>query len=580
MSGGTSSGNIVTEAVATYGVRTWLTTAKADAFGVISDAQLESIIGANWFNNVDDNLKQVNAWFNGTGEAAHIMAAEATIGALTFDSTPSLMVGSGALTDAPTTADDVVIGNLGGTDRGVSILSTSVGRLVFVDTAATLTGYVAYTHATDTLSLGVGGATEVNLTATTLAPHANGGLALGTSSLRYSAAHVTDATAYSTLTVGDGTGSPSGTINRDTAGTGDLIFAVEGVTKWRWRHAADDSLLLGRFSGGVLQDSITFNESGGITTPSDLFVLGSAEISGDLQVGGLTANALELSSGLTITSSTASATLGNGLGAVELDLNGSTSTVKFRSTSVLRYEATCNGTTFAVKRYSGGVYADAITYDSNGVVMPSVVVVGDDASSLSVLGVAKDNAGSARMAFFSEGTARWYWSFDSSEDLNLVRLDSGGNIQSTCTFSNSTGAWSLPNDLSLTGASRTLTLGDNSGAATFVISKTTGTSGAINFLSNATKRWALRNDTSQNLLFERFNSSAVLQDTTTVSNGDGSWSFPAGIGVSGQTRRLTSGSGAPSASATNGDIYWRIDGTISTTFYVRIGGVWTAAVWT
>ena len=36
-------------------VRTWLTTVKADAFGVISDAQLDSIIGANWFNNVDDN---------------------------------------------------------------------------------------------------------------------------------------------------------------------------------------------------------------------------------------------------------------------------------------------------------------------------------------------------------------------------------------------------------------------------------------------------------------------------------------------------------------------------------------------
>ena len=200
MSGGTSAGNIITEAAATYGARTWIDITKVDELGVIADAQLDAIIAANWFNNVDDNLIQVNAWMNGTGVAPHVRATIgtiATVNATAIVSTDiettnldvtnltvsavdvaALVVGAGSLSDGVSTADDLVVGDLSATDRGVTILSTSVARLCFADTAATLTGFVSYTHATDTLALGVAGTAEINLTSSTLAPSTNGGLSL------------------------------------------------------------------------------------------------------------------------------------------------------------------------------------------------------------------------------------------------------------------------------------------------------------------------------------------------------------------------------------------------------------------
>ena len=39
---------------------------------------------------------------------------------------------------------------------------------------------------------------------------------------------------------------------------------------------------------------------------------------------------------------------------------------------------------------------------------------------------------------------------------------------------------------------------------------------------------------------------------------------------------ITSGVGVPSASEPNGSIYMRVDGTNSTTLYVRAGGAWSA----
>jgi len=590
MSGGTSAGNIITEAAAVYAVRTWVDITKVDELGVIADAQLDAIIAANWFNNVDDNLIQVNAWMNGTGVAPHIRGTIGTLATLnsttgnvttvnattvnatdvatttvaaTAVTTTTAVVGAGAISDGVSTADDLVVGSIAGTDRGITILSTSVGRLCFADTAATLTGFVSYTHATDTLGLGVAGAAELNLTSAALAPATDGGISLGTSSLKYLESHATTVTAYSAFNVGDATGSPVLTVNRDTAGDGDLIFAAEGVTGWRWRHAAAGGLTLDRYSAGVYADSVAFGASS-VTFPLEVVVSDGLTVAGSLTY---------------LSNASALLRIGSGSNTAAINLRGSTTTIGFNDGANDLFTIECDGN-LNINRYSGGVYQDGLVYNSSGFNLPPITVVGSASASTAILAVSKDEAGEGRMAFLSEGVSRWYWSCDSSENLNLIRLDSGGSILSTCTFSNSTGAWSLPNDITLTGSGRTLTIGDNSGAATVTISKSTGTAGAVNFLANAVKRWAFNFDSSQNLLVSRYNSSGVLQDSTTLSNSDGSWQFPAGIGVSGQTRRLTSGTGAPAAAATNGDIYWRIDGTISTTFYVRIGGVWTAAVWT
>lgn len=565
MSSGTSAGNIITEATATYGVRTWLTTVKADAFGVISDAQLDSIIGANWFNNVDDNLKQLNQWFNGTGTATHIRATTATIGTCNFTTlgATSAMIGSGALSDAPTTADDVVVGNLGATDRGVSILSTTVARLAFVDTAATLTGYVAYTHATDTLSLGVAGATEVNLTATALAPHADGGLTLGDATHRFSETHTTDLTVYDDLvvsdaatvqtsvTVGDATASPTVKLNKDSAGTGDVLFQSESVSRWRLRHKTDGNLSLDRLDGsGVLQDSCIWDAStGGLTLPG----------------------ALSLGGNLSATAANALVTLGSGAGAPTLRLDGSPASLYFADGGVDQFSIVGDGSLALTHSSGAGLTIDT----SGGVSISNSLQVGSPVALAPVISLSKGDAVEGSLSFVNEDVTRWALVCDSSENLVLRRYNSGGTLQSTVTFSNSTGAWSLPNDVTLTGSGRTLTVGDNTGAAAISTSKSDASTGTVEFFSAAVKRWQIEHDTSENLVFRRYNSGGTLQDSTTVSNSDGTWSFPKGIGLSGSASRFTAGTGAPSGGS-NGDLYWRTDGTASTCLYYRVGGVWTA----
>lgn len=465
MSGGTSAGNIITDAAATYAVRTWLTTEKADAFGVISDAQLESIIGANWFNNVDDNLIGLNAWFNGTGTAAHIRATLATIGTVNFTTlaASTAMIGSGALSDGVSTADDVVIGNLGATDRGVSILSTGVGRLAFVDTAATLTGYVAYTHATDTLSLGVAGATEVNLTAAAFAPHADNGLTLGDASHRFSAGHVGALTAYSSLTLGDATGSPVATFNRDTAGTSDVILAAEGVTQWRLRHAAAGGLSLDRYAAGVYADSVTFaTANGDVGLPADLIVgvdldvvgaatCGSLGVDGTVTVGGAT---------LAMTAAVASMTIGSGATSGTLHLNGADTLITFKDDGEKQFEIACDGS-LSINRYDGGVFKDSFIIDggTGEVTVPHTLTVGSAAASAATLAVAKDGDGEGYLNYVNEGVTRWSWIFDTSEDLTLRRYNSGGSYQDLTTISNSTGAWVFPVGIGVSGTASRFTAG-------------------------------------------------------------------------------------------------------------------------
>lgn len=555
MSGGTSAGNIVTEAAATYAARTWVDVAKADAYGIISDAQLASIVGANWFNNVDDNLKQVNAWFNGTGEAAHIRAAEATIGTVAFTTleAESAMIGTGALTDAPSTADDVVIGALDAVDRGLSILSTSVARLGFVDTSGVFAGYISYTHASDMMAFGIAGATEVNLSSTALYPSVDSGLSLGTSAFRYQNAYVNN-----TVVVGQATGSPSVTLNKDDTGNGDVTFQVEGTSHWRLRHRTDESFAIERVNGGVLTDAVTFDRStGGVAFP------GAVSTGSDLTVGG----------GFSVTNS---ATFSDAVTVADLTIDSSPAYLTFKEGGTTKVILTTDSG-FAIQRYVAGAYADSVVYDlaTGAVTMPLSLVVGSATAALPILGLSKDDATTATLAFYNESIIRWGWLFDSSENLLLRRYSAAGALLGTCTFDNGTGLWTLTNDLTMTGT-RTLTVGDGTGSTEVVIDKSGTGAASLTFKATSTTRWQWQCDSSENLNLGRYNSSGVFQDQVAISNSTGEWSFPGGIGVSGQSTRILAGSGVPSAGlGTNGSLYIRTDGTVSTCLYYKIGGAWS-----
>lgn len=594
MSGGTSGGNIVTENVATYAARTWRTVVKTDAFGMVSDAQLASIIGANWFNNVDDNLAQVNAWMNGTGVATIIKAGTVETDQITLNGditaqnieadsltltgnliTPGAIFADDAVytgdvgvagrvsigytngwTQAPAGATDLAVGKIEAVDHGVTIFSTAVGRLVFSDTSFAAVGYLIYTHTTDVLSLGISGIVELNLDATTLSPGADGGLALGTAALRYANAHMTAVTAYNSLTVGDATGAPVINVNRDTAQQGHILFKSEGTTEAHIRHEAG-YLGIGRYSAGVYQNAIQFDLSAGDVSMPRHLTLGAAS---------------------------ATLTAGTTSGAGTLNLRGASGgAINFYNSSNQVSWGIDAATSFTISRYVGGISTDGIIYSSTGINLPSLpVTIGNGFTTAGELNFVKVDAGTFALNWKNPSAIRWALTHDTSENLLLTRHNSGGTIIGTLTFTNSNGLITGSGSLHLTDNSSSIELGSGTAGSTPVITLGKGdTNSASIVLQNAgNTRWALIMNSSENLLFSRYDSSGVLQDSVTVSQSDGSWLFPGGIGISGMTRRLTSGTGAPAAAATNGDIYWRVDGTISTTFYVRIGGVWTAAVWT
>ncbi len=573
MSGGTSAGNIVTEAAGTYGVRTWLTTVKADALGVISDAQLDSIIGANWFNNADDNFTQLNLWFNGTGEAAHIRAAQATIGTVSFTDleAESAMIGTGDLADAPTSADDVVIGNLAGTDRGLSILSTSVARLAFVDTAATLTGFLAYAHSSDTMTLGVAGASKLTLTSAELSPALDSGLSLGSGSKRLAEAHAFDvyvyddlvvsdaATVTTSVSIGDGAGAPFLALDRDTLADGEIRLRAEGVTRWRLRHKADGDFAVDRLDGGgTLEDSVLFSAaSGDVTLPAGLSVTGGGTFG----------------SNLFLDSASPTLTIGDGNGTPYLVLDGPSVYILIKDGGVNQFQISNDGSLAVAHVSNGGLAVDS---SGNVRVTGPGLVIGSAVAAAPYLQLSKDDAGTASFAFINESVTRWAWVVaGTGANLALQRYSAGGVLQETCTFSATTGSWSLPVNVTLTGSGRVLTVGDNTGNAAIYVSKTTGGTGTIEWYANAVKRWQMEQDSSQNFILRRYNSGGTLQDSMTVSNSDGSWSFPKSIGLSGSASRFSAGTGAPSGGS-NGDLYWRTDGTASTCLYYRVGGVWTA----
>lgn len=576
MSNGTSAGNIVTEVPGTYAARTWIDIEKADFFGVIADDQLDAIVAANWFNNVDDNLVQINAWLNGTGQAAHIRAAEATIGTVNFTAltATSAAIGGGAIADANSAADDVVVGSLAATGRGITILSTSVAQLVFADTAATITGSVSYTHASDTMAFGIAGAAVLDLTATVLAPHVNGAITLGSGSLKYAAAHVTAVTAYSSLTIGDATGSPVLNLDRDSAGSTNVDFRSEGTSQWKLHHKSDSNLSLDRYVAGVLADSLLINNATGAMTvafgatlSNGLTVSSKATFNNNLEVKG---SASEFSHDDALVS------VGSGNNSGTVSINGATTNLSLMD-GTTGYSFN-NDSNLSISYYLANVFQHSISYANTGeVTMPWSLVVGSATESAPILGISKDTSGAGSLIFYNESVQRWAFICDDNENLLFKRYDGGGSELSSVTFTNSTGLWSLPNDVTLTGSGRTLTVGNNTGAATFSISKTTGTNALISFFSNAVLRWGIKVNTSQNLLFERYDSGGSLTDSTTVSATDGTWVFPAAIAWSGVSNRFHAGSGVPSAGlGSNGDLYWRTGGATSTCLYFKSGGSWTA----
>lgn len=96
----------------------------------------------------------------------------------------------------------------------------------------------------------------------------------------------------SSFTVGDGSASPTLTLDKGETGTADILLQKGAVTRSRIRLDASEDLVIGRLnSSGVLQDSITYaNSSGLVTLPAALTVTGATTAAAITASGTVTCN--------------------------------------------------------------------------------------------------------------------------------------------------------------------------------------------------------------------------------------------------------------------------------------------------
>lgn len=91
-------------------------------------------------------------------------------------------------------------------------------------------------------------------------------------------------------TIGNGTGSPSTTLDKVEAGTADVVFKNAGVVRWQLREDASENLAIRRYnSSGVFVDQILVNQStGAVTLPSGVTITAGGLI---VTAGGVTVSA-------------------------------------------------------------------------------------------------------------------------------------------------------------------------------------------------------------------------------------------------------------------------------------------------
>lgn len=125
--------------------------------------------------------------------ANDISAVDATF------SGPVLVAGA-ALTDGPTSARNLVVGD-GAGDRGITIFSsaTTDGRLVFADTAGVETAGIRYEHNNTQMVFRVDGADEIVMNPTQFKPAVDNGLSLGSGSSAWSSLFVGSISAASAV---------------------------------------------------------------------------------------------------------------------------------------------------------------------------------------------------------------------------------------------------------------------------------------------------------------------------------------------------------------------------------------------
>ena len=167
-----------------------------------------------------------------------------------------LLVGGADPSDAPSTEDDVVVGDGAVANAGMTVFTstTGIGRLTFTDTAGARVGGNIYLHSSNSLQLAAGGSGRVELNnATDFSPVSGQTIDLGKTADRWAngyldALHLAGASSgdapgvANDLVIGDGlAGSYGMTIYTTNTGSGRIAFTDTAATEagtLRYTHAA------------------------------------------------------------------------------------------------------------------------------------------------------------------------------------------------------------------------------------------------------------------------------------------------------------------------------------------------------
>ena len=211
--------NVLTDPTATFGATTvWAATKVNNTPRAEADAETYAI--AQWANEIDNALKDVNAFFLGSEGGG---ASSTTI---------TLLGGLSIAESAAVLGSALAVGSTSEASTTLSILNTNAGtgHLYFGDAGSATIGGLDYSHTANSLELRTGGAARVKVDSSALAPSSHNVTNLGGSGKRWASAYVDALYANASLELGSGSGVDL-TINGSASGgsEGRIVFEHAGT---------------------------------------------------------------------------------------------------------------------------------------------------------------------------------------------------------------------------------------------------------------------------------------------------------------------------------------------------------------
>lgn len=491
MSGGTSGGNIVTEAPAVYGTRVWISLIKQDAESTVPDADLDEIFGANLINNIEDNLLQINQFFSGAQTAIAIDVA----GLISGDSLELGLTTGPAKVVFESRPDEfiVVAWKLSGVDRW-TIEKDDSQDLLF-------RRFDAMGVAQET-AIRLGNAGDITIDGASFV------------------------VAQSSSTFGDGISPGDVIIAIDGQASDDSIleFHAGGTVRYDVaREASTQALLFRRYNAmGVLQD-----------TPLELDEIGRVKVQFHWEVGDGVIDPVAI--------------LGKppmGAGAIFLKVEGIQQWgLEFDANDDLTITRDLTGTPGTpVNIMTWHELTDTVSLDR-----PSPIFdIGDGTGSPLVAA----NAGAAGEAIYrwvdQTGNTRWDLRFqDATGDLEYRRFNAMGVFQDTPLLLDvDTGLVTFEQGVSLDSGSPVFSVGDGSGAPIVFLDKAAASESQLQWRDGGVNRFINRLNSSENLLWTRHDGSGVFIDTPLEINvATGFVTFAQGVSLASASPTFALGDG-------------------------------------